>query len=491
LLKGRLTILSVDSYLVLRLLDMDAAIPKPVRWADLESDTDNEGEIDYIARKFNKPIVYEALQATPLWRGCPQGWVAKGTWLLAFPEVYHGRRNPNTVRLEDGCIVPRSSVRVINHELTDVNSNLDPYFLLGGGDEDGGPPAKKVRLGKGLITSLSRLRSEEAPPAAVPGAAPGAVEDQSVLGKMSKYKNEAAQLFLDLQLNPDEQKLLTLAYYLIKYAMVAGYTHDSDTLLMFFLLSEGENWRAHQMQSFRYESGTWKMEDSLHITDITKSLLTSLSGSLIELSENPDVEEVGWTWAGVQIPIKQIFQTAKASPNGMFDYFTNLAKVKSDHLRISTQNKVWQAPWMARLADLVRSARYTLSRSGATKDVNLSFLKSCNTSKPRSKGVCFVDTYLDENWQEKQSRRENDCYCKVNYKLRLTDLDYLNGSGTRQTYRDTLDRFLRGMYFDNEPWFTCKLAMYARVCDLIFNICIPNAFCKVVRETNLQRHSRQ
>ena len=55
------------------------------------------------------------------------------------------------------------------------------------------------------------------------------------------------------------------------------------------------------------------------------------------------------------------------------------------------------------------------------------FQDSCKTDKPKSRGLQFEDIYLNENFLPAESKRTNDCYVFLNYKLNITQAD-LNDS---------------------------------------------------------------
>ena len=107
----------------------------------------------------------------------------------------------------------------------------------------------------------------------------------------------------------------------------------------------------------------------------------------------------------------------------MVDSLGKHAKINSDHLRATANNKVWQAPWCRRLADVARRLQKSLCNSNSKEGMTKHYLKTCKTLKPKSRGIAFLDKCLDENWNEVEPCRENDCYQRVGYKLHVTEAD--------------------------------------------------------------------
>ena len=76
---------------------------------------------------------------------------------------------------------------------------------------------------------------------------------------------------------------------------------------------------------------------------------------------------------------------------------------------------------------------------------------------PQSKGICFLDVYLDENFQEKPPAPHNDCYRRVNYKLHLSDDDFVGQEMTFSEQKEFLDLLMLSWYYKNEQYLIAKL----------------------------------
>ena len=90
------------------------------------------------------------------------------------------------------------------------------------------------------------------------------------------------------------------------------------------LFVDGDNWRAHEMQTFKYEDGAWQMVEMLEIN--TWNILTAVEGLFIRVSEFADVQ---WTWTSVySVIVGQLFPTMMNDDGP--DVFTTMCRVATN-----------------------------------------------------------------------------------------------------------------------------------------------------------------
>lgn len=86
------------------------------------------------------------------------------------------------------------------------------------------------------------------------------------------------------------------------------------------------------------------------------------------------------------------------------------------------------------------------------------FLTTCDTPRPRSQGVCFVDKYLDVNFQEKAKSPSNDCYFHTGNFFEITQAAVDETGLNLDEIREGLRMFLHSFYYKNDACFHVKLA---------------------------------
>lgn len=273
----------------------------------------------------------------------------------------------------------------------------------------------------------------------------------------------------------DMAKVYAACHYWIAQAKISGYKLEDEHVLSSFLILDGQNWRSHMKQLFRYNGdfGSWdkcnaEQDEVLEVGSADRNVLLAAEGVLIHLSKTDELKDCSWSWPSVKNFAKDVLLQAHAEGDAI-NILADYAKEQSDHLRISTGNKAWKGHWCSRLADLVQAVRVKLSSSRSCRDVTKLFLKRCQTPKPKSQGVCFADKrYLDDSWTEKEISPGNDCYCRVDYKYEIKAGDLKEG-WTLDRYKTTLSRFLRALYYKNEPFFMMKLHLLhlalKRICN--------------------------
>ena len=73
------------------------------------------------------------------------------------------------------------------------------------------------------------------------------------------------------------------------------------------------------------------------------------------------------------------------------------AKLSGNFLKEITKNRTYTGPWCARLADIFCSLKRTFDCMSAIDEITKAFHKHCETPIPTSKGICFNDTYVDDD----------------------------------------------------------------------------------------------
>jgi hypothetical protein len=77
---------------------------------------------------------------------------------------------------------------------------------------------------------------------------------------------------------------------------------------------------------------------------------------------------------------------AQTSGRDVYEYFGEKAKLASDHTRRDTGNKVWNATWCDRLADMISITKKNWDNTSKTSVTKL-FLMYCETPMPKSQGA--------------------------------------------------------------------------------------------------------
>ncbi|CAE7597628.1 unnamed protein product, partial [Symbiodinium sp. CCMP2592] len=195
----------------------------------------------------------------------------------------------------------------------------------------------------------------------------------------------------------------------------SNYMMSNIQKLTMCLLLEGEQWRAHQRQVFHYEDGAWVMVPSFTVRGW--DLLLALEGLFVQLPTSLDDQElqVSWTWHDMKIYLMDIVGDMVETDLNVMQVLTEVAKSNSDHVRVKTGNKVWQARWTRRVADMLAQFRKALESENTTKGLTKLFLTEWDTTMPVSNGVCFRDVCLDKNWNVANKSAEANCYLKLDY----------------------------------------------------------------------------
>eukprot|EP00973_Karenia_brevis_P021441 2946167-Karenia_brevis.AAC.1 len=95
-------------------------------------------------------------------------------------------------------------------------------------------------------------------------------------------------------------------------------------------------------------------------------MLTALEGLFVEISAHVDAGETcSWKWSSLRPKLMLALQKVEQSvTHGMLiKTFVSAAKDASDHVRKKTGNKVWNAKWTDRIADMIAGIRRTWDKS--------------------------------------------------------------------------------------------------------------------------------
>ncbi len=88
------------------------------------------------------------------------------------------------------------------------------------------------------------------------------------------------------------------------------------------------------------------------------------------------------------------------------------------------------------MADVCQRVKKRMSQEGPLRRITVEYLKKCSTPKPKRRGICFLDAYIDGNWEETAASPDNDCYLRVGYKLRVSDNDCKGESSLQSCRQD-------------------------------------------------------
>ena len=75
-------------------------------------------------------------------------------------------------------------------------------------------------------------------------------------------------------------------------------------------------------------------------------------GIFISLSTENNLH---WTWESVREHVKQYIEE---DDEDFFKKFSRIAKTNGDHCRSISKNKVYQAPWAARIAEMIGKLKH-------------------------------------------------------------------------------------------------------------------------------------
>ena len=114
------------------------------------------------------------------------------------------------------------------------------------------------------------------------------------------------------------------------------------------------------------------------------------------------------------------------SPDTIFKDLCMKAKLSGDHLKQKTKNRVYTAPFSARLADMFCNLKLSFDSTSTQDEIMKSFHRHCGTKMPKSNGITFEDVYLDNDWNVMPKCRENDCYLRLPYKFNISTEDVVN-----------------------------------------------------------------
>ena len=87
---------------------------------------------------------------------------------------------------------------------------------------------------------------------------------------------------------PESRKLISIAYYVCDMD-AANYCMSNKQKLMLAMLIDGQNWRAHCRQAFRYDDGAWVRSETLSID--AWDLLMALEGLFVQVSVDLATED--------------------------------------------------------------------------------------------------------------------------------------------------------------------------------------------------------
>ena len=139
----------------------------------------------------------------------------------------------------------------------------------------------------------------------------------------------------------------------------ANYCMSNKQKLMLAMLIDGQNWRAHCRQAFRYDDGAWVRSETLSID--AWDLLMALEGLFVQVSVDLATEdrETQWSWEAAGTDVINVIRSLLQQSADVIKELCGVAKANNDHLRKATGNKVWHARWPHRVADMLAQYRKT------------------------------------------------------------------------------------------------------------------------------------
>lgn len=294
-----------------------------------------------------------------------------------------------------------------------------------------------------------------------PLAQPHAVPQRPLLKSLPEKvagMSEQINLYVGVdQLSVPYMQVATLALYLCE-ENITGYAPSNKHILTMLMAIDGGQWRVHKKQAFQYDpTGAWLRRERLVVD--AWDMLTALEGLFIKLGNDNDV--LGWNWAAVGPEVRKILDNLDI--NLGLHALAVLARESSDHVRKQTKNKIWNANWTHRVADMVARVRNSLDRSGASSDnIMKLFLKEWETPMPRGIGVAFLDVYVGEDWEEKPKHPNNNCYTSLDYTYHITqELLEQCQMNDLDDARQLLRTFMAAQYFEGGERLSLK-AMFLR-----------------------------
>lgn len=286
-------------------------------------------------------------------------------------------------------------------------------------------PLKRLKTGKDLLQSFASLQ-----PHASVQAEPAAAEQAKAQPKSFWDRHRAVGSDIDVlaarfNFSPDVKKLMCMAKFLCD-ATISTYILSNTHKLALLLYVDGESWRAHCKQAFRYDAGAWTMQPRLSID--AWELFTALEGLFIDIAGSEDFPPA-WSWLSDDGPcvqdccvgILRRYAEDGAPPGQALECLRRVAKDNGDNLRRKTENKTWRADWATRAADMVASFKKQWDGGYCAASLTKLFLEVCDSPMPKSRGVCFEDCYVDADWKVCPASPTNDCYFKVGYQYHLTE----------------------------------------------------------------------
>ena len=257
-------------------------------------------------------------------------------------------------------------------------------------------------------------------------------------------------------LSPENRKLLSIVKFLCQVE-TANYQLSNRQQACVAMLIDGERWRVRSKQMFRYEGGAWCMQTTLKVEAWT--LLLAVEGFFLQLVARLEQMEdrIPWGWERAGPHVLAILYDALQSSANVVDSMKNVAKENSDHLRAATGNKAWKAHWARRVAEMVADFRKKWEQGHISDNINKLFLKEWETPMPKSRGVCFPDIYLNEDWRAAAKSPNNDCYFFLDYPYFYENQLREDSSLDIEHFRERLRTFLESIYYKNWAGFQIKL----------------------------------
>ena len=109
---------------------------------------------------------------------------------------------------------------------------------------------------------------------------------------------------------------------------------------------------------------------------------------------------------------------------------------------------------------MVHRLRIGMENKTGAKELSKTFVDFCDQPMPQSVGVCFRDTYLDDQFRSKTKDRNADCYSYFDYDLDLSNYP----ANAVSFYSGELDLSIRSTYYMSGGLF------FVRICQMLLSI---------------------
>ena len=124
-----------------------------------------------------------------------------------------------------------------------------------------------------------------------------------------------------------------------------------------------------------------------------------------------------------------------------------MAKTNAEHSKQLTKNKTYQAPWTSRICDVLVSLRKEFDSEKSMESLTKSYVNACTSPKPASQGLNFEDVYLDNSFEIKERKLENDSYVRIPHSYKILAKYFENKRYSFREHLHKLEKFVAGFFY--------------------------------------------